>query len=102
MAKTEKTAAAKATALAAAAAAATSQAKAQARSQALELGDRLTPVVDDARERLAPVVVDARERLVDLTGTVATAVAAAFAGALLTRVSAALLLRRRTGWRESA
>jgi fluoride exporter len=37
-----------------------------------------------------------------LTGTVATAVAAAFAGALLVRVSAALLLRRRTRWRESA
>lgn len=37
-----------------------------------------------------------------LTGTVATAVAAALAGALLTRVSAALLLRRQTRWRESA
>ena len=53
------TGAAAATKLAVAAAAAGTQAK--ARSQASDLGDRLAPVVDDAKERL-----------VDLTGTVAT------------------------------
>jgi hypothetical protein len=55
-----------ATKLAAAAAAAGTAAAAagtQARSQASELGERLAPVVGDARERLAPVVVDARDRL---------------------------------------
>lgn len=36
-----------------------------------------------------------------LTGTGATAVAAAFAGALLTRASAPLLRRRRTRWKEA-